>query len=236
MGTSGSRDGRAGCVVVVPYRDSILPACEEGLRALEGRGYTVWRDAGPDPIDHKRSRLATRALATLHGEIFWIDADIGFDPDDVDRLRSHGLPLVGGLYARRGQRELCYRPLRETTEMTFGQGSGPVEVHAVATGFLLTGRRVYEVIAEAFDLPVCDASSGEPVVPYFLPMVVQDPDLGYGYLSEDYAFCERARRAGHAVMLDPSIRLGHVGGYGYGWEDTAPVARIPKGKLRLVQR
>jgi hypothetical protein len=233
--TGTSADG-ARCLVVVPYRDSILPVCEDGLRALEARGYTVWRDGGRDAIDHKRSRLATRALAASWQELFWIDSDIGFDPGDVERLRSHHLPLVGGLYARRGQRELCYRPLREMTEMSFGQGSPRVEVHSIATGFLLTHRNVYEAMADAFDLPVCDASSGEPVVPYFLPMVVHDPDLGDGYLSEDYAFCERARQAGHTVMLDPSIRLSHLGGYGYGWEDVAPVARIPHGKLRLGRR
>jgi hypothetical protein len=229
-----SADG-ARCLVIVPYRDPILPACEDGLRALEARGYTVWRDGRPDPIDHKRSRLATRAIASFD-ELLWIDSDIAFAPDDVDRLRAHGLPFIGGLYARRNQRELCYRPLEDATQMAFGQGAAPVEVHSVATGFLLTHRRVYEAIAAALELPVCGASSGEPVVPYFMPMIVRDPDLGDGYLSEDYAFCERARQAGCTVMLDPSIRLGHVGGYGFGWEDIAPVARIPKGNLRLGRR
>jgi len=227
----------AGCLVVVPYRDFILPVCEDSLRALEARGYTVRRDGGLDAIDHKRSRLATQALDEPYDEIFWIDSDMKFLPDDVDRLRSHGLPLVGGLYARRGERAFGYRPLRETAALTFGQGGGPVEVHSIATGFLLTHRRVYEAIVRKLDLPWCGASSGELVVPYFLPVVCADQEYGMSYLSEDYSFCQRARQVGHKVMLDTSVRLWHVGSYGYSWEDVgAPIRRVASGNMQMGRR
>ena len=39
-------------------------------------------------------------------------------------------------------------------------------------------------------------------------------------ISEDYAFCERARQAGFSVMADTRIRLWHVGMYRYSWEDA----------------
>ncbi len=44
--------------------------------------------------------------------------------------------------------------------------------------------------------------------------------LDYRYLSEDYAFCERAGQAGHRIVVDSTIRLGHVGKYNYAWEDA----------------
>jgi hypothetical protein len=228
---------RAGCLIVVPYLDSILTECEDGLRALEKRGYVVRRDAGPDAIDHKRSRLATQALEEPYEEFLWIDSDMKFDPDDVDRLRSHGLPLVGGFYAGRGKPDLSCRPLAGTTEIAFGQGGSPVEVHSLATGFLLTHRRVYEDIVRKLDLPWCGAASGELVVPYFLPLVYADQEHGMAYLSEDYAFCQRARQAGHKVMLDASIRLWHVGHYGYGWEDVgSPIPRVVGGTMKIRRR
>jgi hypothetical protein len=40
------------------------------------------------------------------------------------------------------------------------------------------------------------------------------------YLTEDYAFCHRARQAGMAIMADTTIRLSKMGPYGYGWEDA----------------
>ena len=227
----------AGCLILVPYLDSILTACEVGLRALEARGYAVRRDGGTDAIDHKRSRLATQVLEEPYDEFLWIDSDMKFDPDDVDRLRSHRLPLIGGFYAARGSRDLNCRPLLGTAEIAFGPGSAPVEVHSLATGFLLTHRTVYEDIVRKLELPWCGASSGELVVPYFLPMVYEDPEHGMAYLSEDYAFCGRARQAGHKVLLDPSIRLWHIGSYGYGWEDVgAPIQRRPGGKVQLRRR
>ena len=220
--------------MVVPYRDSIQPSCEDSLRDLEGRGYTVRRDGGADAIDHKRSRLATQALEEPYDEIFWIDSDIQFNPEDVDRLRSHRLPLIGGFYAGRGKPDLSCRPVSKTAGMSFGQGAVPIEVHSIATGFLLTHRRVYEDIARKLALPWCGASAGQLVVPYFLPLVHADPEYGMAYLSEDYSFCERARQSGHKVMLDPAPRLWHLGKYGYGWEDVgAPVARISAGRLQI---
>jgi hypothetical protein len=40
------------------------------------------------------------------------------------------------------------------------------------------------------------------------------------YLSEDYAFCHRARQCGHKIIADTTIRLWHHGSYPYGWEDA----------------
>jgi hypothetical protein len=64
------------------------------------------------------------------------------------------------------------------------------------------------------------------LVPYFQPMVVEEPARGasgphsYWSLPEDYSFCERSRQAGFAVMADTRIRLWHVGSYRFGWEDA----------------
>ncbi|MBC7967668.1 MAG: hypothetical protein H7Z17_17270 [Fuerstia sp.] len=49
-----------------------------------------------------------------------MDSDIGFDPDDVERLRSHQLPVVAGLYARKGQRQFACKFLPETRQVRLG--------------------------------------------------------------------------------------------------------------------
>ena len=35
------------------------------------------------------------------GETFWIDADVLFRPDDVEKIRSHNLPLCCGIYPKK---------------------------------------------------------------------------------------------------------------------------------------
>jgi len=223
------------CLVLVPYLDTIDPGCESSLRALEARGYRVQRSDSSAAIDRVRSELATRALREGSvDEILWIDSDIAFEPDAVDRIRSHGLPLVGALFAKRGKPEFGCKFLDEPAEITLGEGGGLVEVRYLGTAFLLTHRRVYDDVAQKFGLPICNARAGSPSVPYFLPMVIHDPEMDYWYLSEAWSFCERARQAGHKVVLDTSIRLLHVGRYGYGWEDVArPVQRMATAKMRL---
>jgi len=231
---ASQKEDRSRCVIIVPYVDSIEPRCEAALRALETRGYPVRRAHATAAIDRIRSELATQAIGEAFDEILWIDPDMVFEPDVVDRVRSHRLPIVGGLYAKRGHRAFGCRFLEEPTEVTLGEGGGPVEVRYVGAPFLLTHRRVYQDVAKKFDLPACNGHFGVPAVPYFLPMIVRDKDVGFWYLSEGWSFCERARQSGHKIMVDTSIRLWHVGMYSYGWEDVGtPIARAPGMKLRL---
>src|SRR5205823_4356169 len=80
------------CVVLVPVGYRVEPPCEEGLRKLEDRGYVVRRVYGYSAVDVARNQMASDALADGFEELMWIDADIVFDPDDVETLRAHGLP------------------------------------------------------------------------------------------------------------------------------------------------
>lgn len=215
----------ARCIVLVPYLTHIEPACERGLRELERRGIEVRRYAATAAIDRTRCEAATGALTDGFDELMWVDSDIAFDPDDVEKLRASPHALIGGGYAKKGVRGLALQPESQTRELTFGEGGGPVPVRYIGTGFLLVRRAVFDAIQKAFSLPVCNTQFGAPMVPYFLPMVVADPARAgaYRYLGEDYAFCERARQVGHLTIVDTSIRLGHVGPYTYGWEDAGQV-------------
>ena len=85
------------CAVLVPFTGTIHPECEAGLKALECQGYQVRRVPGYAAIDQARNQMATDALRDGFDETMWIDSDIVFDPEAVDQLRSHDLPLVCGI-------------------------------------------------------------------------------------------------------------------------------------------
>jgi hypothetical protein len=207
------------CVVLVPVATHIEPDCERALVDLELRGYPVRRVFGFAAIDQARSQMASDALADGFDELMWIDSDIGFDPEAVERLRSRGAPFVCGLYPKKGKHALACNLLPGTDRVTFGSDGGVIEIAHAATGFLYTRREVYDDVARGAALPPCNQRFGRPIVPYFLPMVVEDGD-GHWYLGEDFAFSERARRAGHKILADTSVRLFHIGRYGYTWEDA----------------
>jgi predicted O-methyltransferase YrrM len=194
---------------------------------LERRGYEVRRVPGFSAIDFGRSVMTCDALRAGFDELLWIDSDIAFDPDDVDKLRSHDLPFVCGVYAKKGCREFACEFAPGTRSVEFGQAGGLTGLRYTGFGFALTRRAVYEAIKEKLNLPECNQRFGPPIVPYFLPLLVPDGP-GQWYLAEDYAFCERARQAGVPILADTSIRLWHVGSYAYGWEDAgADKGRFP---------
>jgi len=207
------------CIVLVPVGSHVEPECERGLARLEARGYTVRRVYGYAAIDQARSQMATDALAEGYEELLWIDSDIGFEADAVDRLREHHLPIVCGIYPKKGVRALSCHLAPNTPTVVFGAGGGLLEILYAATGFLLTRREVYETMQEKLTLPVCNEAFARPIVPYFLPLIGERDGKPW-YLGEDFAFSERARRAGFSVMADTTIRLRHMGRYGYTWEDA----------------
>lgn len=221
------------CVVLVPVQSAIEPACEAALVALERRGYAVRRVRGYAAIDQGRNQMATDALRDGFEETMWIDSDIVFDPNDIDRLRAHRLPVVSAIYPQKGRRRLASRVLPGTPELIFGERGRVVEIQYAATGFLLVRKEVYTTLQERLHLPTCNERFERPMIPFFQPMTVSDGD-GHWYLAEDWAFCERARQCGFKVYADTRIRLGHVGTYSYTWEDAGTSKRrFPSFRLRL---
>ena len=208
------------CVILVPVAASIEYECEEGLRELERRGYPVRRVRGYSAIDAARCQIASDALRDGFEELMWIDSDIGFSADDVEKLRSHQLPFTCGLYPKKGPRQFANIFHRGMHYVQFGLGGGPHDIPACGFGFTHTRREVYDAVKRQFDLPECNRSFRTPLVPYFSPMISQDTSGEPWYLNEDFSFCERARQSGFRIIADTTIRLWHIGRYPYGWEDA----------------
>jgi hypothetical protein len=207
------------CVILVPFTGFIHQDCEQSLKELERRGYHVRRVGGYAAIDQGRNQMATDALAEGFEETFWIDSDVAFNPDDVDRLRRHSLPIVCGIYPQKGKRALACHVMFGIPSTEFGKTGGLIELLYAGTGFLLVRREVYLTIQERLNLPMTNERFGHPMLPFFLPMI-RTIEESHWYLAEDYAFCQRARECGFKVYADTSVRLWHIGTYRYGWEDA----------------
>ena len=209
--SSGADPSR--CVVLTPAARYIEPHCDLSLRQLESAGYTVRRWFGGSLVDVLRNRLATQALADGFEELMWIDSDIAFDPSSVDRLRAHALPLVCGMYPTKIE---CLPTWVEApgASAAVAAGASLLEIHYAGCGFFLARAEVFREVQRRENLPVCNSQAGDPMVPYFLPMVIERHGAAT-YLEADYAFCERARRAGFQIFADPAVILQHIGLCGY---------------------
>jgi hypothetical protein len=162
--------------------------------------------------------------------LLFVDADISFDPKQVERMLRFGEDVVAGVYPLKvldweharvtGQRQwgeesalrYCGTPCRDgEAEAREGFVTG---IHA-GTGFMLIARRaIQRVIAAHPELRYSQMLVHPPVrgnrIDHAIFDCMIDPDTGT-YLSEDYAFCWRWRRTGGKVWLDTAGRLTHTG-------------------------
>jgi choline kinase len=143
----------------------------------------------------------------------FIDADIQFEPEDVAKLwnlSEHNEVVTA-----------CYSTKREDTATTawkngnlvdLNEFTGPTPIDYAGTGFLMIQRSCFEKMQEAYpETRHVEGKLGE-VYALFDTKVSGEPAWGDRfYVSEDYLFCERWKAIGGEIILDPSIRLGHVG-------------------------
>jgi Methyltransferase domain len=219
------RENPERCAILVPVHQAIDPEVDDSLQELARRGYPVLVLRGSSAIDMARNDLANQAMDLGYEETFWIDADVVFKPDDVDKVREHGIPFVAGLYPKKGRREFACKFWPTIQDIIFGVGGGLRNMQYVGMGFTYIRAEVYHKIASDLKLPRVKGgyTVGKKIVPYFLPMLAPNEDEeGEVYLAEDASLCERARQVGFTVMADTTIRLDHMGRRKWCWEDFAP--------------
>lgn len=193
----------------------------------------TWNDA---LLCRARSKTATHFLLETGADVHVsIDSDIVFDPESVMQVarQAHELGgIVAGLYVTRAKGGLC-RPtsiFEADQPIEFGTDPTPVPIKWAATGFMATPRVVFEKLVE--DMPLCHQNEWWRFYPLYMPMIVDGPS-GPEYLSEDFSLCERARRAGFKVYINPAVRLLHVGQHAFRLEDLGE-AEVEPSPVRLT--
>ncbi len=216
------------------YHTSMMRLAAEA--AERGIGFSAIYTAGDSLITRARNRLVNRFLEQPRwSHLLFVDADIGFEPDQAFRLLASGHGVVGGIYPLKnvfwdrivpGPLTPAVREAR-SLEYVVGAGEAPHEdahgflaVDYVGTGFLLIARSALELLCARFPERryfTDDAADknffqrspdGAPKYALFDTRI--DHKTGR-YLSEDYAFCEMCREAGEEVWADLTSRLNHVG-------------------------
>tara|TARA_E500000318_G_C3561576_1_gene213692 strand:- start:226 stop:1125 length:900 start_codon:yes stop_codon:yes gene_type:complete len=210
-------------LILVPTGLGVDHKTDEQLRKLESFGYQVWRQPGYSAIDQCRNKMIYNFLThTQFKNILWIDGDIIFTLEDVQKLEQSEFDIVGGTYPFKGHPQLTFVPI-DDEQITFGEsGHRFIEVEALATGFLFITRKSIIDIIDKLGIPLCNTSFDNPSYPLFTPDVIS----GDTYVGEDFGFCAKAKKCGYKLYLDTTIHLKHVGRYEYSWSDV--VYKIPE--------
>jgi glycosyltransferase involved in cell wall biosynthesis len=213
--------GRGGWLTVVVYRDAVGAGCEAGLRGLERAGVRVERVRDWSGDDVALSRVASGALAGGVEALLLVDPGVGFDAADALRLLARPEPVVAGVYDERGlDRPSCVFA-DDPAPVVFGPGAeGAYPLASAPAGFLRVRADALRRVAEALDLPLCDAASGPGFRPFFQPLVVPADGGGARYLGPAEAFSRRLALAGFTPLADTSVRLHRPARYLASWEDV----------------
>ena len=185
----------------------------------------LWNDA---LIGRSRSIMCTEFLKTDADVMIIIDDDIVFEPEDFWKIvegARETRSVYGGAYVTRSTTPFLTSRVFPGTEVLFAAGPvrRPIEIQYLATGFFAIHRDLMEAMIGAefqgadgpHRMEQCVLGADRPFWPFFSPFVVNEEDGRRHYLSEDWAYCNRARQLGFKVWMDQSIILKHLGLYPY---------------------
>tara|TARA_B100000902_G_scaffold120805_1_gene121045 strand:+ start:285 stop:938 length:654 start_codon:yes stop_codon:yes gene_type:complete len=165
-------------------------------------------------ITQARSKVANFFINnTEHEYLFFLDSDIGFNPDDVLKLMSHQIPIVSGAYPMKIIPERYCVDVVQPEE----RHGDLLKINGNGMGFVLIHRQVFLDIAKHYPNLKYVPSNYHSDTPHSPEEMnnsfhfFAEHQSENGFMSEDKSFFHRAKQVGYNIFLDTSIRLNHTG-------------------------
>lgn len=158
-------------------------------------------------VDSLRDHIVAKALIHPAGytHVLFLDADMVWPTDVLTRMLAHyDNGIVSGLYHLKGG---DYAPVAMGNGTRAAESGVTVYTHDRSyreTGAVLRPQEVVGMGCALIPLAVFRAIGPRPWFQY------EVDDQGWPAVSEDVPFCRKARDAGYAIWLDPTIKCGHV--------------------------
>lgn len=161
--------------------------------------------AGCSAIHIARNDGVYHALERGADAIMWIDGDMNWTSGAIARLLAHDVDIVGAAVPRKeAPINWNVRWLNDDANVEPHPEKGLIEVATLGTGFMLTKRRVYELMAERLgpEYRYLGREDNKERVCYF------EAPLAWG---EDTRFCNQWRTlVGGKIWVDPAITMQHI--------------------------
>jgi len=208
---------------------------QRAVRSRSNIELSVLMRDGDALITRARANLVTLFLDNpLATHLLFVDADIGFEPDQVFRMIEAGADVVAGVYPIKRVNWDKAKRMLESNGLKLPSAAldyvleidnpdhvvavnGFTRVRFAGTGFLMIRRHVLESMCQHpayaslqfYREHSLDALAGSPNR-FALFECMIDAESGT-YLSEDFAFCKRWTDIGGEIWADLESRIDHVG-------------------------
>ena len=182
-------------LIAIPCMDNVAAGFAQSLASLRKVGDCAVSFMVGSLIYDSRNKLAKQAVEMEADYILWLDSDVIFNPDLMERLYALDADIATGLYFRRTA------PFTPVIFKTLEKEDG----HLINEGYEDYPEDPFEVAGCGFGAVLMKAD-----------VLFNMPDPGMWFTpaynaGEDIAFCMRAREAGYKIVCDPKAQLGHVG-------------------------
>lgn len=193
-------------LICIPAMDSVHTSFMRSLLSLRPVGEVQFAITQSSLVYDARNILAVQAITGVYDRTLWLDSDMTFEPDLMEKLSStmdKGYDLVSALYFTRKppHRPVIYDGCRVFEEegkkrsVAIWYDDYPensiFDIEACGFGGVMCTTKLLNDIREKFGAP-------------FSPL------HGFG---EDLSFCIRATNLGAKMVCDSSIKMGHTASF-----------------------
>ena len=163
-------------------------------------------------ISRARNTLTAKFLDMPDAtHLFFVDADIGWEPWHLLVLLNRDKDVIGGLYPMKTM------PIKWVVNGFEGAEEGPdglQEVSKAGTGFLLMKKHVFDKLKSHPAVKQYKNDIGlDPKYDAHLKTYFDTAVRQNRYYSEDWTFCENWRDIGGKIWMDKRVLLRHSGSY-----------------------
>lgn len=180
---------------------------------------------GDSLISRARCLMLHRFLQTDCDYLFTLDDDIELPQDAMTKLIQADKDIIGGVY-RLKRKEVKANPyaIRFLDEDRVIDYDEIAEVQYISTGCIMHKREFIEKLVDQYrGLFFYENLTANKIPALYMPYIYNNE-----YLSEDWAFCQRAIDKGHKIWLHGGVHCTHWGLYPYKIEDLSTEEREVK--------
>lgn len=190
-----------------------------GFASQHGYRCMLAPHVGDSLVSRARNNSMADFLDSEAGWMFTLDDDIAIPAHTLVQLVNANKDCIGGMYRLKkavdySQPAMSGVAMRGKENFTFGQ-TEPAEVYYLSSGCVMYKRKFLEDMTKHYpELEYKENLTGKKRWALYQPYIYNGE-----YLSEDWAFCQRAIDKGYKMYLQPNVMCDHWGLRNYTFQE-----------------
>lgn len=189
---------------------------------------------GDSLVSRARNASLANFLESECDYLFTLDDDIALPTDGLSKLLDADKDIVGGLYRLKKPigdetdiKHLMALRLKPGSDLNIGWNEVK-EVTYLSNGCIMHKRSFVEQMVKDYPhLKYVQNRTQKDQWALYMPFIYNNE-----YLSEDWAFCQRALDTGHKIWVHTNVLCSHMGMAEFKWDDLMINMGVPSDEVK----